>query len=119
MIIADLTQGKAPIITPKRFMYDYGQKLRLIGQIPEGARADISNLSEPAEVLDIVDNMIAIPNKYFLCNRDIHIYLGEEGPESWNTRREIVIPIEYRPAPDPLPEAFNDDTEGETDNDDQ
>lgn len=83
-----------------KYQYDYGQTIRIIGDLPEDTIAEITNcISEPAGAAEIEDNLIQIPDKYFESGKSITVYLTQINGSERVTLYEISIPVYRRPKP--------------------
>ena len=83
-----------------KYQYDYGQTIRVIGNLPEDTIAEITNgISEPAEAVQIESNLIRIPDKFFATGKNITVYLTRLNGSERVTLYEISIPVYRRPKP--------------------
>ena len=92
--------GKEQKITIKPlYQYDYGQVLKFIDiQMPEAYEVHFSNyLRGDATTQVATSNEVAIPDVYFQCGRDIHVWVYvHTGLNDGETEYEITIPITER-----------------------
>ena len=96
-VYVDLGDKKV-ITTAPLYQFDYGMQIALTGNIPGDTRAEIAIEGEEAEVVEIAQDTISIPDNLLMLGKDIHCYIVRLiSQEERTTLHEIIIPVRRRP----------------------
>lgn len=106
-IVIALFSGNWKTKTSRLWQYDYGRILQIVGlELPEFFEVHFSN-SEDCDIAKTAignDNIVTIPDEYFISGKDIYawIYL-HSGEDDGETKYMITIPINRRAKPSDEP----------------
>ena len=106
-IVIALFSGNWKTKTSRLWQYDYGRILQIVGlELPEFFEVHFSN-SEDCDIAKTAignDNIVKIPDEYFISGKDIYawIYL-HSGEDDGETKYMITIPINRRAKPSDEP----------------